>query len=121
MKLTDARENMGVIFDNFKDVAESNGLTDLQIDDMTKEQTAVYMGIEASQIDDAMFAVAKARLLRERQREKRQIAFDGLENQLVGGARRWLNDNYPNHEFVGNFRHNSATVSFEGRPAEDEL
>ncbi len=110
-----------VVYEKLKEIAEANGLTDTQIENATKEQFAAQIGIGADRIPDGAFINAKARLLQDMERAKWQAALDGLKDQLIGGNRVWLKNNFPDVEFAVNHRSKTVTIFFEGRPKGGQL
>jgi len=110
-----------VIYDKLKEIAEAGNFTDAQVEAATKQQFAAAAGIDAERIPDGLFANAKDRLLRELDRAKWQTALDGLKEQLIGGSRVWLQNNFPDTEFAVDHRRRTVTIFFEGKPAEGQL
>lgn len=110
-----------IVYEKLKAVVEANSLTDVQIELMTKAEALLQAEIEDASISDEIFDVAKARLLREYERMKWQNALEGLKTQLIGGARVWLQNNFPDAEFFVDHHRKAVTIFFEGKPAEDEL
>ncbi|MCK5563801.1 MAG: hypothetical protein KAJ07_01025 [Planctomycetes bacterium] len=110
-----------IIYEKLKEIAEAGNFTDAQIEAATKQQFAAAAGIDAERIPDGLFANAKDRLLRERDRAKWQAALDGLKDQLIGGSRVWLQTNFPNVEFAVDHRRKTVTIFFEGIPAGGQL
>ncbi len=110
-----------IVYEKLKEIAEVGSFTTLQIHNAKKEQFASQIGVNADRIPDGMFANAKAKLLREYERAKWQAVLDGLKEQLIGGNRVWLKDNFPDVEFAINHWSKTVTIFFEGIPAEGEL
>ena len=110
-----------VIYEKLKEIAEAGNFTDEQIEAATKQQFATAAGIDAERIPDGMFANAKSMLLRQRDMAKWQTALNGLKDQLIGGNRVWLQNNFPDAEFAVDHRRKTVTIFFEGTPAEGEL
>ncbi len=110
-----------VVYEKLKEITEANSFTTLQIHNVTKEQFAAAAGIDVERFSDGMFVNAKAKLLREVERTKWQAALDGLKDQLIGGNRVWLKNNFPNVEFAVDHRSKTVTIFFEGKPSGGEL
>ena len=110
-----------VVYKKLKEAAEAGNFSIAQVEAATKEQVASYFDIDVERIRDGMFINAKAKLLREMERAKWQTVLDGLKDQLVGGNRVWLTNNFPDVEFAINHRSKTVTIFFEGKPEGGEL
>ena len=110
-----------VVYEKVKEMVEANSFTDVQVADMTKDQFTVLTGIDVELIGDAAFEVAKTKLLRVRDREKWQTTLQGLKDQLTGGGRVWLTNNFPDVEFTVDHRRKTVTIFFDGKPQGGEL
>ena len=109
-----------VVYKRLKEAAETGSYTVAQVEAVTKQQIAGFIGIDAAKVSDGMFVNAKAKLLREMERKKWQAALDGLKAQLIGGGRVWLKNNFPDAEFAVDHRRKTVTIFFEGIPKEVE-
>ena len=74
------------------------GYTVEQIRSATTEQINNLID-DDSQLSDAFVENMKRRFVKERLAELDQANLLGLKDQLIGGARTWLLDNFPDAEF----------------------
>jgi len=101
---------MTVFFDQLKAVIDANNYTDDQIKNATKTQVANLLGISESAIRDGVLRGMKRALIKDRELTRHQIFVDGLKDQVVGGSRVWLQQNYPNHKIISNPRDGSVRI-----------
>lgn len=109
------------IYNKLSEITEAGSFTAAQVQASTKQQLADAIEVDARRIRDGMFVNAKAKLLREMERAKWRAILDGLKDQLTGGNRVWLKNNFPDVEFAVNHRRKTVTIFFEGKPKGGQL
>ena len=110
-----------IIYEKLKTIADDNGLTSEQVADTTKAQAAAAMGVDAEHIDDKVFGVARGAVVRELERNKWKKVLGNLKEQLVGGNRLWLENNFPSAEFEIDHRDKIVRIYLEGKSTAEEV
>ena len=110
-----------VIYEKLKSLAAGAGLTSEQAADTTKAQAAATMGIDAECVDDKVFEVARGAVVRELERNKWKNVLGNLKEQLVGGNRVWLKNNFTAAQFEIDHRAKVVRIYLEGKSAAEEV
>jgi len=110
-----------VIYEKLKALVAGAGLTSEQVADTTKAQAAAAMGIDAGCVDDKVFKVARGAVVRRLERDKWKKVLGNLKEQLVGGNRVWLKNNFPAADFEIDHRAKVVRIYLEGRSITEEV